>query len=188
MTRIAAALVLVALVGGGCGGGGDEDARDEARRNYHAYRVAEDDRTDAEERLRRAFADMSRSEVGRDRAGVLAAVRRGQSAARDARRLLETELDAARALTAYEPTTADGQRLAAGLRTTRSALVLVERELAIGAVDPFLARRSNAAAIKSLARRIVDLSVRGELAIRRADRAIAETLEIEPRFDPMFDR
>ncbi len=67
----------------------------------------------------------------------------------------------------------------AGRRATRA-------QLEIGALDPFLDDEANADEVSRLARRAADLSSEGEVGIRRADRAIALALGLEPRFDTLF--
>ena len=76
--KIAALAAIVALAAAlvmACGGT-DQDSH--ARSLYNAYRAAEDSRTDAEEELRVAFADISQAAANGDRDAVLAAAQRGQ--------------------------------------------------------------------------------------------------------------
>jgi hypothetical protein len=180
------AVVLVAALASGCGG--DDADRDRARADYRAYRAAEDDRTALEHDLRRAISAIGAAASERDRAGVIAAATRGDAAAAEIYRLLARELDAATGLAAFEPTSGDGRRLAAGVRLTRRRLQAVENELAIAHEDPFLDDERNVAEIRRLARQVVILSRDGELAIRRADREIALELGLEPRPDSMLDK
>ena len=180
-------LCVVALLAvAGCGGG-DDAARDRARGQYEAYRAAEDQRTDVEHELRRAVSAIGAAASERDREGVIAAARRGEAAAAEIHRLLVRELDAAAELTAFGPTADEGRRLAGGLRITRRGLEAVESELAIARKDPFLDDERNVAEISRLARQVVILSREGEFAIRRADRAIALELGLDPRPDSMLD-
>ena len=179
---LVSALVLV-----GCGGGDDDVARDRASEQYRAYRSAEDERSHLEADLRRAISAIGAAAAERDRAGVIAAAKSGQRTAQGIRRLLLRELDAAAQLQAFGPTADHGRQLAGGIRITRRGLAAVEAELALAHVDPFLDDPKNEAEISRLARQVVILSRDGELAIRRADHAIALALGLEPRPDPLFD-
>jgi hypothetical protein len=178
----------VSLAIAGCGGGGDRDAaRDRALDDYRTYRAAEDARTAEEKRLREAVSTIAASANERDRAGVIAAATGGQETAVEIHRLLDVELEAAAGLAAFGPTTANGEGLVAGLRMTRRGLEAVERELEIAQADPFLDDDRNSAEISRLSRQVVILSRAGEFAIRRADRAIALELGLDPRPDAMLD-
>ena len=183
--RLGLGLVLVAALASGCGG--NDAGRDRARADYGAYRAAEDERTGVEKELRQAVSEIGAAASERDRKGVIAAATRGETAAAEIHRLLARELDAATGLAAFEPTAEAGTRLAAGLRITRRGLIAVENELAIAHEDPFLDDERNVAEIGRLARQVVILSREGEFAIRRADRAIALELGLEPRPDSMLD-
>src|SRR5436309_4587744 len=100
IAALAALVVLgVSLVAGACGG---DDHESQARSLYRAYRVAEDSRTDAEERLRQSFADIATAAQNEDREAVLAAAQRGQDAVREIDDLLAAELEAAQGLAAIE--------------------------------------------------------------------------------------
>jgi hypothetical protein len=182
--KIAALAALVALAAAlvtACGGTGQDS---HARSLYHADRAAEDSRTDAEEELRAAFSDISTAAQAEDRAAVLAAARRGQKAAADIDSLLATELEAARGLAAIEKVSADAKRLTEGLQQSRDSLALVMKELEIALDDPFLAHRAKE--VNDLAKESTDVAVKGELAVRRADRALALALGLEPRLDQLF--
>lgn len=192
MRGAAAALFGVLAVSlAACGGSGSADRAGAgtaaSKELYQAYRTTEDERTDAESRLRRAFSDIAGAAERRDRVSTLAAVERGRSAARDIDRLLERELEAARGLGAFEAVQEGAGRLEAGLDQTRRGLALFVRQLEIAALDPFLDSEENALQVNRLAREAANLSVEGEFAIRRADRAIALALGIEPRLDPLLD-
>ena len=174
-------LILVVLATlSACGGGGNTEGQD----LYNAYRTAEDQRDQAESRLRQAFADISTAAQAEDRAAVLAAARRGQEAAADIDRLLATELEAARGLAVIEKVSADAKRLTEGLQQSRDSLALVMKELEIALDDPFLAHRAKE--VNDLAKESTDVAVKGELAVRRADRAITLALGLEPRLDQLF--
>lgn len=176
--------VILALVAGGCG---PTDDNERARDLYRTYRSAEDERDGAEARLRRAFGDISAAAASGDRDSSLAAVERGRAAVADIDRLLDRELEAALGLEAYEDVFREATRLQQGIRTTRASLRLFSRELEIAAQDPFLEDKTNVDEIRRLARRAAKLAVTGELEIRRADRAIAVALGLEPRLDRGLD-
>jgi hypothetical protein len=75
-------------------------------------------------------------------------------------------------------------QLTGGLQVSRSSLALVAKELEIALDDPFLETRKNE--LEDVAKESADLAVKGELAIRRADHALAIALGLEPRPDQMF--
>jgi hypothetical protein len=183
--KSAALAALAALVCGfaatACGSTNHEA---DARPLYDAYRTAEDSRTDAEEDLRLAFADISSAAQKLDRAGVIAAAQRGQDAVEKIDDLLAAELEAAGGLAEIESTAAQAKQLSDGLRLSRDSLALVAKELEIALDDPFLDTRKKE--LDDLAKESADLAVKGELAIRRADRALALALGLEPRLDQMF--
>jgi len=141
-------------------------------------------RDEAENRLRQAFADISTAAHKEDSDAVLAAAERGQVAAAETDRLLSAELEAANGLAEIDLTATQAKRLADGLEASRQSLALVVKELEIAVDDPFLAERADE--VNDLAKRSADLAVEGELAIRRADRALALALGLEPRLDQMF--
>ena len=158
-----------------------------ARSLYKDYRAAEDQRDEAESRLRQAFATIAQTAAKGDRSGVLEAAKSGRTAAADIERLLAEELDAADGLAELERFAGDGDRLRRGLEKTRQSLRLFAEELEIANEDPFLASRANADEIGRLAREGTELAVEGELAIRKADRALALVLDLEPRIDRVVD-
>ena len=183
--KIAALGALVVLAGGllaaACG---STDHEAHARSLYNAYRTAEDSRTDAEENLRLAFRDIANAAQAQDRDAVLEAAQRGQDAVDQINDLITAELEAAQGLEEIDSVSADAKQLSDGLRLSRSSLALVGDELAIALDDPFLETRKNE--IDDLAKESVDLAVKGERAIRRADHALALALGLEPRLDQMF--
>ena len=183
--KIAAAGALVVLAWGllaaACGTTNHEA---HARSLYNAYRTAEDSRTDAEEDLRLAFRDIANAAQAEDRDAVLEAAQRGQDAVDQINDLITAELEAAQGLEEIDSVSADAKQLSEGLRLSRSSLALVGQELAIALDDPFLETRKNE--IDDLAKESVDLAVKGERAIRRADHALALALGLEPRLDQMF--
>jgi hypothetical protein len=175
---LAVALVPTGLAASACGSSGHEE---HARSLYNAYRSAEDSRTDAEEELRLAFADISAAAQKLDREGVLAAAKRGQDAVEKIDDLITAELEAADGLAEIESVAAQAQRLSEGLQLSRNSLALVAKELEIALDDPFLDTRKKE--VDDLANESADLAVKGELAIRRADRELALALGLEPRID-----
>jgi hypothetical protein len=182
LTVLAALAVLLAgLSAGACGSSGHEE---HARSLYNAYRTAEDERTNAEEDLRLAFADISSAAQKLDREEVIAAARRGQDAVAKIDDLLIAELEAAEGLAEIESTAPHAKQLSQGLELSRDSLELVTKELEIALDDPFLDTRKNE--LDDLANRSAELAVKGELEIRRADRGLALALGLEPRLDQMF--
>jgi hypothetical protein len=177
------ALVVLAygLLAAACG---STDHEAHARSLYNAYRTAEDSRTDAEEELRLAFRDIANAAQAQDRDAVLEAAQRGQDAVDQINDLITAELEAAQGLQEIDSVSAHAKQLSDGLRLSRSSLALVGGELAIALDDPFLETRKKE--IDDLATESADLAVKGELAIRRADRALALALGLKPRLDQMF--
>lgn len=176
---LAVALLPAGLAASACGSSGHEE---HARSLYNAYRSAEDSRTDAEEELRLAFADISAAAQKLDREEVLAAAKRGQDAVEKIDDLITAELEAADGLAEIESVAADAQKLSEGLQLSRNSLALVAKELEIALDDPFLDTRKKE--VDELAKESADLAVKGELAIRRADRELALALGLQPRIDP----
>jgi hypothetical protein len=184
----ALALVLVLtglLLVTACGGGDGADSR--AKELYGTYRSTEDRRDAAEKRLRDAFSDIAAAAEQQSRADVLAAADRGRSAAQEIDELLAVELEAADDLSAFKAVAASAHRLRTGLATSRRGLALFVQQLEIALEDPFLDLAVNAGRVEDLARRAATLSTDGELLVRRADRATALALGIEPRVDAVLD-
>jgi hypothetical protein len=177
----AIATLACGLVASACG---STDHEAHARSLYNAYRTAEDSRTDAEEELRLAFHDIANAAQTQDRDAVLEAAQRGQDAVDQINDLFTAELEAAQGLEEINSVSAHAKQLADGLRLSRSSLALVGDELAIALDDPLLETRKNE--IDDLAKESAHLAVKGELAIRRADHALALALGLEPRLDQMF--
>jgi len=163
---------------------GSTDHEGHGRSLYNAYRTAEDSRTDAEEELRLAFHDIAIAAQAQDRDAVLEAAQRGQDAVEQIDDLIAAEIEAAQGLEEIDSVSAHAKQLSDGLRLSRSSLALIAKELTIALDDPFLETRKKE--IDDLATESADLAVRGELAIRRADRALALALGLEPRLDQMF--
>jgi len=174
---LAALLVFALAVPAACGGSSS------AEDLYRDYRSAEDERDSAESDLRQAFADIALASESGDRPAVLRAVEEGRAAAAEIDDLLVGELEAARALADVGELAASARMLERGLVDTREGLQLVVRELEIARVDPFLDDSDNADEVSDLARQATELAVSGELGIRRADRALALALGLEPRID-----
>ena len=163
---------------------GSTDHEAHAQSLYNAYRMAEDARTDAEEQLRLAFRDISTAAQAQDRDAVLEAARRGQDAVEQIDDLIAAEIEAAQGLEEIDSVSAHAKQLSDGLRLSRSSLALIAKELTIALDDPFLETRKKE--IADLATESADLADKGELTIRRADRALALALGLEPRLDQMF--
>jgi len=182
--RVAAALVAAVGLLAACGGStSDERAKDD----FGVYRRAEVTRAGAEGVLDRVFRDISSAARAHDRAGVLAAVGRGKQALATIYSALEVEIDAAGGLASYEPTGRHGVRLRDALRRSRDGARLVDRQLEIASRDPFLDGAVNAREISRLSSESVRVSVPAAFARRRAVRAIALTLGVEPPVDVIFD-
>ena len=179
--RLLAALLALVALASACGG---DSGNSQGKRYYDAYRAAEDQRDQAESRLRQAFTDISAAAQKEDKAGVIAAAQRGQDAAAQVDRLLVAELEAAHGLSGIPEVATDAKQLAFGLEQSRKSLGLISRELGIAIGDPLLAKRG--AEVNHLAGQSTDLAVKGELAIRKADRAIATALGLTPRADQLF--
>ena len=181
---VSLALVVISLALPACA----EDDRDSAALEaYGVYRATEDDRNAAEERLRVAFSEIAVADEDRERAAARRAAADGMAAVDEIDRLLIAELESARALTGSERLAPHARRLVGGLEKTREGLTLIRRQLVIAGRDPFLERPGNAREVTSLAVRAADLSVEGELLVRRADRALARELGVEPRSDPFLE-
>jgi hypothetical protein len=178
---IALVSVAIGLAGTACSA---RDHQSHAQSLYNAYRTAEDSRTDAEEELRLAFADISTAAQKRDREAVLAAALRGQKAVEKIDGFLTAELEAAQGLGEIDSVATHAKQLSDGLQMSRNSLALVGEELQIALDDPFLETRKKE--VDDLAKEATDLAVKGELAIRRADRPLALALGLEPRLDQIF--
>jgi hypothetical protein len=178
---IALVSLAIALAATACG---ESDHESHARSLYNAYRIAEDSRTDAEEELRQAFADISEAAQSQDREAVLAAALRGQKAVEKIDGLLSAELEAAQGLAEIDSVATHAKQLSDGLEQSRSSLALVGEELQIALDDPFLETRKNE--VDALAKESAELAAKGEIAVRRADRALALALGLEPRIDQIF--
>ena len=163
---------------------GESDHESHARSLYNAYRIAEDSRTDAEEELRQAFADISEAAQSQDREAVLAAALRAQKAVEKIDGLLSAELEAAQGLAEIDSVATHAKQLSDGLEQSRSSLALVGEELQIALDDPFLETRKKE--VDDLAKESAELAAKGEIAVRRADRALALALGLEPRLDQIF--
>jgi hypothetical protein len=183
--KVAAVIALVSLAipltATACG---ESDHESHARSLYNAYRIAEDSRTDAEEELRQAFADISEAAQSQDREAVVAAALRGQKAVEKIDALLSAELEAAQGLAEIDSVATHAKQLSDGLEQSRSSLALVGEELQIALDDPFLETRKKE--VDDLAKESAELAAKGEIAVRRADRALALALGLEPRPDQIF--
>jgi hypothetical protein len=182
--RIAASLLAAVGLLAACGGSTPEER---AKDNFGVYRKAEATRADAESALGRVFRDISSAARVNDRAGLLAAVGRGKQSLATIYSALEVEIGAAKALARYEPTRRNGGRLRDALRRSRDGARLVDRQLEIASRDPFLDLDVNAREVGRLSSESVRVSVPAAFARRRAVRAIALTLGVEPPVDVIFD-
>jgi hypothetical protein len=180
----AAVLAVLAALAGACGG---TSAEEQARQSFGDYRQAEATRSEAEDELGRVFRDISRAAGERDRAGVLAAVGHGEEALATIYEALALEIAAAEALEGYEPTRVQGRQLKEALRQSRGGARLVDSQLEIASRDPFLDAAENAREIGRLSTESTRVSVPAAFARRRAVRAIALELGVEPPVDVMFD-
>lgn len=180
----AIALAVLATLAAACAG---TSAEEQARASFGDYEQAEATRSEAEDALGRVFRDISRAAGGRDRAGVLVAVGDGKEALATIYEALALEIAAAEALEGYEPTRVLGHRLREALRRSRAGARLVESQLEIASRDPFLDAAENAREISRLSTESTRVSVPAAFARRRAVRAIALELGVEPPFDIMFD-
>ena len=184
--RLAAVLLAAAALVAGCGGSSSE-GQHRARTSFGIYRKAEDQRKNAESALNQAFRDISSAANARDRVSALAAVGRGKEAISTIYSTLAVELEATDAIARYEPTHDHGERLRGALRRTRESTALVDRQLDIAQRDPFLDDAANLEEIRRLSSESVKVSAPAAFARRRAVRAIALKLGVEPPFDVLFD-
>jgi hypothetical protein len=182
--RLAAALLAAVVLLAACGG---SKAEERAKDSFGVYREAEATRAVAETALGHVFRDISNAAGVRDRAGVMAAVGRGKEALATIYSSLAIEIGAAEELARYEPTRKDGGRLRDALRRSRDGARLVDRQLEIASRDPFLDVDVNGREVSRLSSESVRVSVPAAFARRRAVRAIALTLGVEPPVDVIFD-
>jgi hypothetical protein len=182
--RVALLATTLAMALTACGG---DDAKEQARTHFGDYASAEVERSEAEGTLNRAFREISKAANERDRDAVVAAAKRGQTAATKIHGFLETELAAAAGLVGYGPASEDARTLERALRQSREGLRIIQEELEIATRDPLLDEPDNAREISRLARQSLRLSVPAAFGLRRATRAIALTLGVRPPFDTMFD-
>jgi len=180
----ATVLAVLAALAGACGG---TNAEEQARQSFGDYQRAEVTRGEAENALGRVFREISRAAGERDQAGVLAAVADGKEALATIYESLALEVAAAQALEGYQPTRVQGRRLREALHQSRAGARLVDSQLEIASRDPFLDAAENAREISRLSTESTRVSVPAAFARRRAVRAIALELGVEPPLDVMFD-
>jgi hypothetical protein len=180
----AAAAAALSLGASACGGG---DPQERARGHFEDYRAAEQQRSEAEAGLRKAFGEVARGAADRDRLGVSAAAERGLRSASQIRELLDAEIEAAAAIAAYEPAAKDARALEAALRRSGVGLEALAKQLTIALRDPFLDEPANERQVSRLSARSLDHSVPAAFARRHAARALALVLDVEPPFDVIFD-
>jgi hypothetical protein len=183
--RLAAAVLAAVTLLAACAGSKGEEER--AKDSFGVYREAEATRAIAEGALGHVFRDISNAANAHDRAGVLAAVGRGKEALATIDSSLAIEIGAAEELARYEPTRKDGGRLRDALRRSRDSARFVDRQLEIASRDPFLEVDVNGREVSRLSSASVRVSVPAAFARRRAVRAIALTLGVEPPVDVIFD-
>jgi hypothetical protein len=183
---LAALLLTATAVLAACGGSSSGE-EEHAKASFGVYRNAEAQRKDAEGALNHAFRDLSSAAGVRDRAGAMAAVGRGEDALQTIYSALAVEVEAADALAHYGPTRQHGGRLRDALRRTRAGAELVDRQLAIASRDPFLDFAANVQQVHRLSSELLRVAVPAALARRRAVRAIALKLGVEPPVDVLFD-
>ena len=118
---------------------------------------------------------------------MLAAVGHGKEALATIYDSLALEIAAAVALEGYEPTRVQGRRLEQALRQSRAGARLVDSQLEIAGRDPFLDESKKVREISRLSTESTRVSVPAAFARRRAVRAIAVELGVEPPVDVMFD-
>ena len=147
--KLAAVLLAVAALLAACGGSsspGDEDAK----ANFRVYGKAETQRDAAEAELNKAFREISSAAQAHDRAGVMAAVGRGEDAVSTIDTALAVQIEAATALAGYAPIREHGGRLRDALEDTKAGTDLVDQQLAIARRDPFLDDAANLREVQRL--------------------------------------
>ena len=182
----AAVLLAAAALLAACGGSSSE-GEEQAKSNFGIYRQAEEQRNDAESVLNQAFRDISKAANAGDRVSAMAAVSRGQEAMSTIYSTLAVEIEAAGEIAGYEPTREHGERLRRALRGIREGASLIDRQLDIAQRDPFLDDAANLEEIRRLSSQSVKVSAPAAFERRRAVRAIALKLGVEPPFDVLFD-
>jgi len=184
--KLAALVLAAAALVAGCGGGSSAD-QNNAKANFRIYAKAEGHRDDAETALNRAFREISSAAGARDRARAMAAVDRGEEAVQTIYSTLAVEIEAANALAGYDAIQGHSAHLRGALQRTRTGTELIQQQLAIARRDPFLDDDGNLNEIGRLSSESVKVAAPAALARRRAVRAIALELGVEPPVDVMFD-
>lgn len=179
-----ALLVLMLLASAAACGGGDSAP---GEGSYNAYRQLDDARDAAESDLRQAITDINDAAVAEDREAVLAAANDGLDAVDAINDALEAELEAAREMGEVSILAGDAKDLETGLIDSQKSLRYFTQMLELALDDPFLEEPGNIAKVGRLAKQGADTAVKGELAVRKADRKLALALGLDPRVDQVLD-
>lgn len=179
-----ALLVLMLLASAAACGGGDSAP---GEGSYNAYRQLDDARDAAESDLRQAITDINDAAVAEDREAVLAAANDGLDAVDAINDALEAELEAAREMGEVSILAGDAKDLETGLIDSQKSLRYFTQMLELALDDPFLEGPGNIAKVGRLAKQGADTAVKGELAVRKADRKLALALGLDPRVDQVLD-
>ncbi len=182
---IALVLVSFAVLAGATACGDDPPAP--GVEAYNNYRELEDARNEAESQLRQSISDINEAAVAEDREAVRAAAEDGLDAVKAIDKALEAEIEAAQEMGEVAKIAGDANDLENGLMDSRKSLDYFTQMLNIALDDPFLEAEGNREKVGSLATEGTNLAVQGELAVRKADRAIAIALGLEPRQDQVLD-
>jgi hypothetical protein len=181
---IALVLILLAVLAGATACGDEPTPGVEA---YNTYRELEDARNQAESQLRQSIADINDAAVAEDRDAVKAAAEDGLDAVDAIEHALEAEIAAARDLGEISKIAGDAKDLENGLLDTQASLDYFRQMLSIALDDPFLEVEKNREKVGQLSVDGSDRAVKGELAVREADRNIALALGLTPRSDQVLD-
>jgi uncharacterized membrane protein len=182
---IALVLVSLTVLAGATACGDDPPAP--GVEAYNNYRELEDARNEAESHLRQSISDINEAAVAEDREAVSAAAEDGLDAVKAIDKALEAEIEAAQAMGEVAKIAGDANDLENGLMDSRESLDYFTRMLNVALDDPFLETEGNREKVGNLATEGTNLAVQGELAVRKADRAIALALGLEPRQDQVLD-
>ncbi len=182
---IAFVLVLFTVLAGATACGGDDPAP--GVEAYNTYRQLEDARNEAESDLRQAIADINDAAVAEDKDAVKHAAQDGLDAVDAIEQALEAEIEAARDLGQISKIAGDAKDLEDGLAETQASLDYFRQLLMIALEDPFLDKKANRTKVGELSTKGAERAVKGEVAVRKADRNIAIALGLKPRLDQGLD-
>jgi hypothetical protein len=177
-------LVLTLLAAATACGGSDSAPGEES---YNAYRQLEDARDEAESDLRQSITDINEAAVAEDRDAVLAAANDGLDAVDAIDAALEAEIEAAQEMGDVSILAGDAKDLETGLLESQKSLQYFTTMLELALDDPFLEEPGNIGKVGRLATQGAQRAVKGELAVRKADRKLAVSLGLEPRLDQALD-